>query len=148
MSLYREAGRGSTRTLVVAAVVALVAGLAIGFAIGRSSAPEPSAADVVRELRDELRPVTGGLALIPNEYAQAYRNEGVEAEGVQGAVARIKAQLAKARADLQALDPAGAKQLDTALAGLESAVTAKAPPTEVAQRARAAAAALRALPGG
>jgi hypothetical protein len=148
VSLYREAGRGGTHTLAIAAAVALLAGLGIGFALGRSSAPEPSAADVVSDLRSDLRPVAGGVALIPNEYAQAYRNEGAEAEGVRGALARIKAQLDAARPDLRTLDPGGTKALDDAYAALASAVDQKAAPGEVGRRARAVATALAAVPGG
>jgi hypothetical protein len=148
VSLYREAGRGTTRTLVVAAAIALVAGLAIGFALGRASGPDPSAADVVSDLRADLRPVAGGIELLPNEYAQAYRNEGVEAEGVRGALDRIKTQLDKARPDLETLDPDGMKALDDAFAQLESAVQQKAPPGEVADQAQDVATALEAVPGG
>jgi hypothetical protein len=148
VSLYREAGRGGPRSLAIATVVALLAGLGIGFALGRSSAPEPSTADVVSELRSDLRPVAGGIELIPNEYAQAYRNEGVEAEGVQGALARIKTQLDEARPDLRTLDPDGTKALDDAYASLAAAVKQDAAPGEVAQRASAVATALRAVPGG
>ena len=148
MSLYREAGRGGPRTLALAAVVALLVGVGIGFALGRGSAPQRSAADVVSDLRSDLRPVSGGIALIPNEYAQAYRNEGAEAKGVRGALARIKNQLDDARPDLQALDPEGPKALDEAYASLAAAVEEKAAPGQVAQRARAVAAALAAVPGG
>jgi hypothetical protein len=148
MSLYREAGRGSTRALAIAAVVALIVGLAIGFAVGRSSAPEPSAADVVSGLRDDLRPVGGGLELLPNEYAQAYRGEGVESEGVSGAVARIRSQLDAALPDLMTLDPDGAAVLKRQVAALADAVAAKASPVEIKQKAEAATAALRAVPGG
>jgi hypothetical protein len=148
MSLYREAGRGGARTLALAVAVALIAGLAVGFAIGRASAPESSAADVVSSLRSDLRPVAGGLELLPNEYAQAYRGEGVESEGVRGAVGRIESQLDAALPDLRALDPAGAATLNQRVRALADAVSAKASPAEVKQRSEAAAAALRAVPGG
>jgi hypothetical protein len=148
MSLYREAGRGRVRTLATAAAVALVVGLGIGYAIGRGSAPDPSAADVVSQLRSDLRPVAGGIELIPNEYAQAYRNEGAEAEGVQGALARVKSQLAEAHADLQTLDPAGTKALDDAFESLESSVQQKQAPAAVEARANDVATALKAVPGG
>jgi hypothetical protein len=148
VSLYREAGRGTTRTLLIAGGIALVVGMLVGFALGRASAPEPSAADVVSDLRADLRPVAGGIELLPNEYAQAFRNEGAEAEGVRGALERIDKQLAKARPDLQTLDPDGMKALDDAFAQLESAVQQKAPPSEVSERAQEVATALKAVPGG
>jgi hypothetical protein len=148
MSLYREAGRGSTRTLVIAAVVALLIGGGIGYAIGRSSAPEPSAAELGAKLRSELRPVRGGLALIPNEYAQAYKGQGAEAEGVTGALDRIERQLIAAAPDLRALDPKGVEQLDIAFDKLRRAVVQKAPPAEVKQLAENTSEVLAGLPGG
>lgn len=148
MSLYREAGRGSARTIAIAAVVALIAGLGIGYAIGHGSAPEPSATKLAAKLRNELRPVNGGLLLIPNEYAQAYRNEGVEAKGVKGAVARIEEDLIAAAPDLRALDPKGVEQLDIAFDALKKAVNGKAPPAEVKRAAERTAAVLATLPGG
>jgi hypothetical protein len=148
MSLYREAGRGSARSLIVAGLIALVVGLGIGYLIGHSSAPEPSASKVVTDLRSKLRPIAGGLTLIPGEYAQAYRREGVEAEGVQGAVDRINTQMRAVRSDLSALDPAGTKALEQRIAALEEAVKSKAPPAQVKHAAAAAAVALRNVPGG
>ena len=148
MSLYREAGRGSTRTLVIATVLALLVGLGIGYAIGHSSAPEPSAAELGAKLRNELRPVKGGLALIPNEYAQAYKGEGAEAEGVKGALDRIEKQLIAAAPDLRALDPRGVEQLDIAFDALRNGVNRKAPPAEVRQLAAKVSAVLATVPGG
>ena len=56
MSLYRQAGRTSGRTLIIAAVVALVVGLAGGYALGRATAPKPTLADKVADLRSALGP--------------------------------------------------------------------------------------------
>ena len=147
MSLYREAGRGNARALVIAAVVALLVGGAIGFALGRSSAPEPSAAELGAKLREQLKPVHNGLVLLPNEYAQAYKGEGAESEGVTGALNRIENQLIAAAPDLRALDPRGVEQLDMAFDDLKAAVKSKAPPAEVKQQVDDVAQALAALPG-
>ena len=148
MSLYREAGRGSARTLAIAAAVALVAGLGIGYLIGHGSAPEPSAAELGAKLRSQLRPVKGGLVLIPNEYAQAYKGQGAEAEGVKGALARVEKDLIAAAPDLRALDPRGVDQLDIAFDALKKAVSEKAPPPEVKKAAERTTAVLATLPGG
>jgi hypothetical protein len=148
VSLYREAGRRNARTVAIAAVVALVVGLGVGYAIGHGSAPEQSATELGSKLRSELRPVNAGLALIPNEYAQAYKGEGVEAEGVQGALARIEKDLIAAAPDLRALNPKGVEQLDIAFDALKKAVNGKAPPAEVKKAAERVTAVLATLPGG
>lgn len=148
MSLYREAGRGSARNLVIVGVLALLLGGIVGYAIGHSSAPEPSAAELGAKLRSQLRPVKGGLVLIPNEYAQAFKGEGAEAEGVKGALDRIEKQLIAAAPDLRALDPKGVEQLDIAFDKLRKAVEQKAPPAEVKQLAEQTSAVLAGLPGG
>ena len=133
---------------MIAAVIALLVGLWIGYAIGHSSAPEPSATELGAKLRSELRTVKGGLALIPNEYAQAYKGEGAEAEGVSGALDRIEKQLIVAAPDLRALDPKGVEQLDIAFDKLKNAVEQKAPPAEVKQLAEQTSAVLAGVPGG
>jgi hypothetical protein len=73
MSLYRQAGRASGRTLALAAVAALLAGLLAGFLLGRSTAPDPTVAEKVADLRSRLRPAEQGLELTATEYAQAVR---------------------------------------------------------------------------
>jgi hypothetical protein len=133
---------------VIVAVVALLVGGGIGYAIGHSSAPEPSATELGAKLRSQLRPVKGGLALLPNEYAQAYKGEGVESEGVTGALDRIEKQLVAAAPDLRALDPKGVEQLDMTFDKLRHAVEQKAPPAEVKRLAEDVSAVLVAVPGG
>ena len=148
MSLYRQPGRVRAPVLAAAAVAALVIGGAIGFALGRSSAPDPSARDVVSRLRLELRPAVNGLQLLPTEYPQAYRGAGNERAAVRGAMARIRAAVARARPDLGVLDPAGLRNLEQGVAALQRAVDAKAPPAQVARSAQTLAGVLAAVPGG
>src|SRR3954452_20830623 len=89
MSLYRQPGRMSTRTLVVAAAATLAIGLAGGFAIGRASAPQPTLADKLADLRGTLQPASEGLELTATEYGQAVRDgrvaEPTEYGAAQGA---------------------------------------------------------------
>lgn len=147
MSLYRQPR--AARPLVIAgiAVAALLIGGAIGFALGRSSAPEPSAQDVVAQLRDELRPLAAGLALLPTEYPQALAGGG-ESAAVTGDLARVRSALDAAAADLRALDPDGERTLADRLAALEHAIDTRAPAAEVERLATAAQEALLDVPGG
>src|SRR4051812_27525619 len=116
MSLYRQAGRASGRTLAIAAGVALVVGLAAGFAIGRASAPEPTLADRVADLRAKLGPAREGIELSATEYEQAVRDGRVVAPTEYGAakadVDRAPAAAAPSAAALPAPDPAPAPRAD------------------------------------
>jgi hypothetical protein len=147
MSLYRQPR--ASRPLVIAgiAVVALLAGGAIGFALGRGSAPEPSAQDVVAQLRDELRPLAAGLELLPTEYPQALKGGG-ESAAVTGDLGRIDAALSATQSDLRTLDPAGEQALSERVAALAAAIRARAAAAQVTRLAAAARAALAAVPGG
>lgn len=147
MSLYRQPRASRPLLLAAIAAVALIVGGAIGFALGRSSAPEPSAQDVVAQLRDELRPLAGGLELLPTEYPQALAGGG-ESAAVTGDLGRIRAALAATAPDLRALDPAGARALADRVDALEQAIHARAPAAQVEQLAGAAQAALADVPGG
>jgi hypothetical protein len=147
MSLYRQPR--AARPLVIAgiAVVALLVGGAIGFALGHGSAPEPSAQDVVGQLRDELRPLAAGLELLPTEYPQALRG-GAESAAVTGDLGRIRGALSAMRADLHTLDPDGEQALAARVAALEEAIRARAAAAQVTRLAADAQAALAAVPGG
>jgi hypothetical protein len=147
MSLYRQPG--ATRPLLIAAIaaVALLAGGAIGFALGRGSAPDPSAQDVVAQLRDDLRPLAGGLDLLPTEYPQALAGGG-ESAAVEGDLARIDMALAAAAPDLRALDPAGQRELAQRVASLREAIQARAASAQIARLAASAQSALADVPGG
>jgi len=148
LSLYRQPARARASVLVAVAVVALLVGGGIGFALGRSSAPDPSAGEVVDQLADELRPAINGVQLLPTEYPQAARGSGNEAAAVAGAMKRIRSALDDARGDLVVLDPDGARELERRVATLAAAVEAKAPPQRVQQLAQATANALARVPGG
>jgi hypothetical protein len=147
MSLYRQPSRTRPLLMAAIAVVVLLAGVAIGFGLGRSTAPDPSARDVVAELHERLQPLAGGLQLLPTEYPQAVEGGG-ESAAVTGAFARIRAALTDTAPDLRALDPDGARTLVDRVAALERAIDEQAPAGEVTRLAAAAQATLAQLPGG
>jgi len=147
MSLYRQPRAARPLLIAGIAAVALLVGGALGFALGRNSAPEPSAQDVVAQLRDELRPLAAGLELLPTEYPQALAGGG-ESAAVTGDLGRIRGALTATRADLATLDPAGARTLADRVAALEQAIDARVPAAQVKQLAAAAQDALAGVPGG
>ena len=113
MSLYRQAGRTSGRTLLIAAAVALLVGLVAGYALGRGTAPESTLADQVADLRTTLGPASEGIELSATEYPQAVRNGRIvaptEYQAAKADVQRAKDAVAAARADVRALDLATRK---------------------------------------
>jgi hypothetical protein len=147
MSLYRQAGRTSGRTLAIAAVVALIVGLAAGFALGRSTAPDPTLADKVADLRAKLGPAREGIELSATEYAQAVRGGRVvaptEYSAAQADVKRAADAVAASRADLRALDRARAASIEQSVAALRGAVSRRTDPATVRRLAIAASATLR-----
>jgi hypothetical protein len=151
MSLYRQAGRMSGRTLAIAAAVALVIGLAAGFALGRATAPNPTLADKVADLRAKLAPAREGIELSATEYGQAVRDGRVvaptEYSAAKADVKRAADAVAASRTDLRALDPARAAALERALAALSAAVNRRTDPATVRRLGVAASAALGAAIG-
>jgi multidrug resistance efflux pump len=151
MSLYRQAGRTSGRTLLIAAVAALAVGLVGGYLLGRGTAPDPTLADKVAGLRTTLAPASEGIELSATEYPQAVRNGKVvaptEYQAAKADVQRAKDAVAGARADVRALDPSRAASLDEALDALGSAIDEKADPGQVKQLSSDAANALNAVLG-
>ena len=152
MSLYRQAGRASSRTLLIAAAAALAIGLIAGFAVGRATAPKPSLADKVADLRAGLAPAREGLELAATEYGQAVRSGRVvaptEYAAAKADVRRASDTIAQNAADLRALGAARAAALHRAMAVLRVAVNRRADPATVRRLGDAASVALRAAGGG
>src|ERR1700741_1344967 len=126
MSVYRQAGRTSGRTLLIAGLVALVGGLVGGYAIGRAASPDPTLADKVADLRSQLGPAAEGLELSATEYPQAVHGGEIvaptEYQAAKSDVQRATKAISGASADVQALDPARAAKLNQTVAALRSAI--------------------------
>jgi hypothetical protein len=142
MSLYRQSGGTSTRALLLVAGAVLLAGLLAGFGLGLLTAPDPSLADKVTELRTALEPADQGLELTATEYGQAVRGGRVvaatEYAAARADVQRVEDTVATSRADLRALDPAGAAAFEAAVQALHTDVTRRADPAAVQTRSDAA----------
>jgi hypothetical protein len=151
VSLYRETSRAAGRTLALVAAAAVVVGLLVGFALGRSSAPEPSLADRLDDVRAELKPARQGLELVGTEYPQAVRGGRVvaptEYKAAQADVERVRSAVDGARDDLRALGATRAAAVDRAVAAVAAAVDRRADPAEVRRLARVADAAVVAAVG-
>jgi hypothetical protein len=152
VSLYRQPGRVSTRTLALSAVAALVLGLIGGFVIGHVTAPDPTLADKLADLRTELKPASEGLELTATEYGQAVKDgqvaEPTEYSAARSDLQRVRDAVDGARKDLRALDPTRAAAFESAVAEVEASVRTKADASEVQRRADAARTALAAVLGG
>jgi hypothetical protein len=134
--------------IVVAAAVAAAAGVGIGYLLGNSGDEEVSAASVESSMRAELGAVANGLALLPNEYRQAYSGSGRESLGVEGVVTRIRTGVDNVRSDLETLDPDDLETLDDRIEELANAVGSRQPPARIEALAARVKAALESVPGG
>jgi hypothetical protein len=147
VSLYRQPGRFTRRTLVIVGVVVLVAGLVLGYALGRTTAPDPSLSDNLSELRTRLNPAQQGLELSRTEYGQAVKGGRVvaatEYQAAKADVQRARTAIAGSSEDLRALNPRAAAALTRSVASLGEAIDAKRPPQRVVALSRQASVALR-----
>jgi hypothetical protein len=146
MSLYRQPGRTTTRTLVLVAVGAIVLGLVGGYAIGRATAPKPTLAEKIDDLRAGLGPAREGAELSATEYGQAVRAgrvvEPTEYDAARADIERARTAVNAHLDDLRALGHAA--RIQAALAALDQAITSKADPDEVDRRSSALMSALAA----
>ena len=150
MSLYRQAGGFSPRSVVIAALLALLVGALLGYLSGRGSVDEPTVAELASEARADLRPVAAGIELIPIEYESAVvGSDGAgaptELEATQGAAARAEEALAASGEDMRAIDPTGYAAAHRSLQELSAAIDEVAPPVRIEALAGTAQARIEAL---
>ena len=140
MSLYREARSGRRRLWI--AVGAAVAVLAIVVGILLVPGGEPTQAERLESLQQEVRPALAALELVPIHYESTNPTTHAAAAD-QLAVAQ--ATVEDHADELRALDAAGTAALLTDLSGLDRLVRTTGRTEEVAQATRATAERLRRL---
>jgi hypothetical protein len=144
MSLYREAGRASGRSLAAVALAALAVGSAAGFPLGRTTCKQASLRTSVAAVGREARPVLGELELVAIEYSDASRRDGEsEYEAARAHVERARKAFAGTRGDLSVLAPAATNRAASDLDALAALVATRAPARRVEERAQSAARAIR-----
>jgi len=152
MSLYRQVGGFSSRSLLGGVLAAAFVGALIGFLVGRGSVEPPSTAEAVAESRVELRPVAAGLELVPIEYEGALQGGRVvaetELEAARSAGSRAESKLEAASEDMRAIDPAGYAAAVRSVARLTAAIEAQRAIQRVDALAREASARVDALADG
>ena len=140
MSLYREARSGRRRLWI--AVGAAVAVLAIVVGILLVPGGEPSQAERLESLQQDVRPALAALELVPIHYESTNPTTHAAAAD-QLAVAQTTVE--DHADELRALDAAGTAALLTDLSGLDRLVRTTGRTEEVEQATRATAEQLRRL---
>ena len=143
MSLYREARSRSGRW-IAAVAAALLVGLAVGAALGVALAPEPSLADSIGDLQDDVRPALDALELVPIHYESS---QDVTRRAAQDQLARARASFEDAEPGLRLLDAAGTASVGHDLDELERLLEAGGDAASVEQLAHRTALRLRAVAG-
>jgi hypothetical protein len=134
MSLYREARSRTGRTVAVLAAVFVVGGI-VGAALVYALRPEPTLADRVTQLQEDVRPALDGLELVPIHYESS---NATTRRAAADQLAAAQADVNDVASDLQALDPAAAARVDRALEELAALIDDGAPPAQVEQAVAAA----------
>ena len=138
MSLYREARTGRRRLWLAAGAVLAVAAIVVVVLVARGS--EPSAAESLASLQDDVRPALAALELVPIHYESTNATTHAAAAD-QLEVAR---ETVEANADeLRALDRAGTDRLLEELTVLDALVRTTERNAEIERATAEAAAQLR-----
>jgi hypothetical protein len=138
MSLYREARTGRRRLWIAAGAVLAGAVIVVVVLVARQS--EPSAAESLASLQDDVRPALAALELVPIHYESTNATtHAAAADQLEVARETVEANVD----DLRALDRAGTDRLQEELTVLAALVRTSGRNTEVEQATAEAAAQLR-----
>ena len=138
MSLYREARTGRRRLWIAAG--AILAGVVIVVVVLVARGSEPTAAESLASLQDDVRPALAALELVPIHYESTNATtHAAAADQLEVARETVEANLD----DLRALDRAGTDRLQEELTVLDALVRTTGRNTEVEQATAEAAAQLR-----
>ena len=140
MSLYREARSGRRRLWLGAGAVMVVAAVVVAVLVAQGG--EPSAAERLESLQDDVRAALAALELVPIHYESTNATTHAAAAD-QLAVARDT--VAANAADLRALDRTGTEELVADLDALDTLVRTTGRSAEVERATSEAAAQLRQL---
>jgi hypothetical protein len=148
MSVYRQAGGGAGGKVALAAAVALLAGGGIGFLLGASREEEPSLADALAEVQEQVRPALNELELVTIEYGEAVSGGKVVAETEYQAsldhAERAQAAIDGAEAELRLISQGELDNIDRHLDQLMKLIEGRAPANQVDDVIARADAAIRA----
>ena len=140
MSLYREARTGRRRLWIAGGVVLAGAVILVVFLVARGS--EPSAAESLASLQDDVRPALAALELVPIHYESTNATTHAAAADQLG----VAHETVEANVDeLRALDRAGTDRLLEELTVLDALVRTNGRNAEVERATAEAAAQLRQL---
>jgi hypothetical protein len=140
MSLYREARTGRRKLWLAAGAVGVVAAVLVAVLVAQGG--EPSAAERLESLQDDVRPALAALELVPIHYESTNATTHAAAAD-QLAVARDT--VAANAEDLRALDRTGTDELVADLDALDTLVRTTGRSAEVERATSEAAAQLRQL---
>jgi hypothetical protein len=140
MSLYREARSGRRRLWIAVGAAVAIAAVVVGVVLLQGG--EPSQAEQLESLQDDVRPALAALELVPIHYESTNATTHAAAAD-QLAVAR--ATVEEHADELRALDAAATAALLTDLGELDELVRTTGRTDEVEQATADAAAQLRRL---
>ena len=140
MSLYREARSGRRRLWIAAGALAAAVAIVLGVLLLRGG--EPSEAEKLRGLQEDVQPALAALELVPIHYEST---DSTTHAAAADQLAVAQATVKQHAAELRRLDPAGTRELLADLEDLDGLVRTTGRSDEVEQASRAAAVRLRRL---